>query len=364
MRTFNLILVSFVLSCGGDGSDAQPDSGSEPDKDASMSMLDAGEQTPDASGGMLDAGMVSAAGCFADAYENQVDGADYDMFSPTVAIHCTGTDHQEITGIERVVFLGDSITVGTPPTPTRDYYRSELADMLVNRFGLDAPNGVWESANPATGQSTIQDSGDFSSCAEWGARTDDLASQIGDCFPASERDKRTLVIVTMGGNDIASIAKDGIDGNTPLSVLMNDAEQFVQYMRDAVEWFYEDPSRFPNGVFVIFANVYEYTDATVELMSCPGAGLAGFDGEWSNPDDLKDLILWINEQYMSIAVDTGTDMLFMQEQFCGHGFNYADPAAPCYRGGGGERWFDDTCIHPNPRGHDELASMFMNVVDE
>ena len=30
-----------------------------------------------------------------------------------------------------------------------------------------------------------------------------------------------------------------------------------------------------------------------------------------NPQELTDVILWINEQYMSIAVDTGTDMLFL-----------------------------------------------------
>jgi hypothetical protein len=76
------------------------------------------------------------------------------------------------------------------------------------------------------------------------------------------------------------------------------------------------------------------------------------------------MVVWANEQYLEIAVDTGTDMTFMLEEFCGHGFNADNPAAPCYRGPGTEVWFDLTCIHPNPTGHARLAEMFQAVVDE
>jgi hypothetical protein len=38
--------------------------------------------------------------------------------------------------------------------------------------------------------------------------------------------------------------------------------------------------------------------------------------------------------------------------------------APCYRGPGAEVWFDLTCIHPNPTGHDKITDMFMAVVSE
>ena len=67
---------------------------------------------------------------------------------------------------------------------------------------------------------------------------------------------------------------------------------------------------------------------------------------------------------MSIAVDTGTDMLILLETFCGHGFNYDDPDGRCYRGPDAELWFDLTCIHPNPIGHAVIADMFFNVVQE
>jgi len=67
---------------------------------------------------------------------------------------------------------------------------------------------------------------------------------------------------------------------------------------------------------------------------------------------------------MKTAVDTGTDMILLLEHFCGHGYRNDDPEAPCYLGPDAPRWFDLTCIHPNPAGHQELANMFQAVVDE
>lgn len=363
-----LTIVFWMAACSSDG--PAPDvTDASSDTDADQTMTDGGSQADGASS--VDAPPQSGtpiADCLGAMFVNPeaAVGPDYDQFPVTVGSHCMGTNHQDITGIERVVFLGDSVTVGTPPTLANDFYRSRLADALVDRFGLDAPNTLWKNADPVNGTSVVQDSGDFSSCAEWGARTDDFmqsGSQISDCFPAGERSKRTLVVITMGGNDVASITKDGIDG-VPVGTLMVEAQQFIDLMRGAVEWFYDDPGKFPNGVFVIFANVYEYTDGTADIGSCPGASLAGFDGEWDDPQALKDMMLWINEQYMAIAADTGTDMLFLLEGFCGHGFRSDDPTAACYRGPGNDNWFDATCIHPDPTGHGALSDMFLAIIDE
>jgi hypothetical protein len=57
-------------------------------------------------------------------------------------------------------------------------------------------------------------------------------------------------------------------------------------------------------------------------------------------------------------------MVFMLEHFCGHGFRRDDPAGRCYRGPDADLWFDLTCIHPNPTGHQMLSDMFMAVVEE
>jgi hypothetical protein len=168
--------------------------------------------------------------------------------------------------------------------------------------------------------------------------------------------------MTMGGNDIASLTKDATNGATQADLWLK-AMSFVDLMRDAVKWFYE-PGRFPNGVFVVFANNYEFTDGTGEVESCDASALAGFDQPVPAPQELAEIVVWSNEQYLSIAVETGADMIFLLEDFCGHGLNADDPAAPCYRGPGSETWFDLTCIHPNPTGHEHIRDMFMAVINE
>jgi lysophospholipase L1-like esterase len=382
-----------LVACGDDGAmtasdagmdavamDASADAGSDADvvTDSARPDLGAprdGGRTPDArpadaasdaTADAADTGPLTVEACFADAYTSTSPVApDYEPFMPTVGSHCLGTDHQDITGVERVVFLGDSVTVGSPPTPSAEFYRSRLADALASHFGIDAPNAIWKTANPLDGRAGLMESGDFASCAEWGARTDDFldgGNQIADCFPASSRDLRTLVIMTMGGNDVSSITQDGIDG-VPIPDIWDDVRQFVRYQEDAVLWL-KEPGRFPNGVFVVFANMFEFTDGTGDVTACPSAELAGFSAAWDDPSILADMVIYAEEQYMRIAVETGTDMIFMLEEFCGHGFNHDDPSAPCYRGPGTPRWFDLTCIHPNPDGHRVIADMFMAVVDE
>ncbi|MEW5849887.1 MAG: SGNH/GDSL hydrolase family protein [Myxococcota bacterium] len=322
--------------------------------------------TPDATQPSTDAGALPLAQrCFADiARDPSEPGPDYDQFNPVIGSHCNGTNHQDIQGVERVVFLGDSVTVGTPPTASGDYYRARLADMLAERFNLDAPSAAWKMSNPLSGVSGVMFSGDFASCAKWGARTDDLFrdnSQIADCFPTEERNKKTLVVFTIGGNDIAALTKD--HAHSPYNEAYADVQEFVSLMRDAVTAL-KDPAQFPGGVYVMFGNMFEFTDGTGDVGSCPAASAAGFTEPWDHPEDLASLVIWANEQFLKMAVDTGSDMIFMLEHFCGHGFNNEDPENRCYRGPNTPRWFDLTCIHPNPDGHDQIANMFMSLVTE
>ncbi|MFO7565849.1 MAG: SGNH/GDSL hydrolase family protein [Enhygromyxa sp.] len=292
-------------------------------------------------------------------------GPGYGGTGIEIGSHCQGTNHQDIQNIERVVFVGDSVTVGTPPTGAGDFYRSILADELSFMFDLDAPSFLWEQANPLDGKAAVKESGDFASCAEWGARTDDFlrgGGQIPDCFATQDLQKTTLVITTMGGNDIAAIAKDAIEGVSE-EALWEDVEEMLDYMREAVHWLRE-PGRFPNGVFVVFANVYEFTDATADLLSCPAAGVAGFDKNPDDPEQLIEMMTYINSEFAKLAAETETDMVFMFEGFCGHGFHADNPNTQCYRGPGNATWFDLTCIHPTADGHKALAQMFLETIDE
>jgi lysophospholipase L1-like esterase len=279
--------------------------------------------------------------CFPDVGDPTAPAPAYDDFEPVVGRHCSGTNHQDISGVEKVVYLGDSVTEGTWPTLEEDFYRSRLTVSLEAEYG-----GI-----------------EVDRCSAYGARTDDLLrephQQILSCFPDVEL-KTTLVVMTIGGNDMFAAAedlRDGVDADSIAGLL----DQAYLDLEDAIRWFDDHSERFPNGVFVIFSNIYEYTDATGDMGSCPTAEILGFPGQ---VPEMRDAYVWINEQYMRLAVQTQRDMLFSLEQFCGHGFFNEDPNNECYRGPSTERWFDDTCIHPTPAGHTQIAKMFMDVVLE
>ncbi len=380
MRSSPAFLLTFLLAAceiGGDAptndtleppdeqdtdtdSDADSDTDSDADSDADADADADSDADSDA-----DTDTSAYDRCFADiAAQTHEPAPDYTQFDPTIAEHCQGTNHQDITGVERVVFLGDSVTVGTPPTAQEEFYRNILALALAERFGLDEPDWIWQGYDPFNGTTWYQDSGDFSLCAEWGARADDLMrddDQVERCLPESERDKVTLVVMTVGGNDLNSLT-EGFMEDESIESLWAETEEFMGLVRDTVEWI-KEPERFPNGVHVILTNLYEFTDATGDVTACPLAELAGY-GEAVTDPELAWMVVHAMEEFMSIAVDTDTDMLFLLETFCGHGFNYDDASGRCYRGDDAELWFDMTCIHPNAIGHAKIAEMFEAVVDE
>jgi hypothetical protein len=317
-------------------------------------------------GGVIDAATPVTLDCLNEGFVGIPSlGPQYGQFSPTMGSHCSGTNHQSIVGVERVVFVGDSVTVGTPPADPMVYYRYLLAMQLADHFGLQPPDWTWAQVNLLEGVSLSQEAGDFASCARWGARTDDLLADntlLTNCVPESQRSKKTLFVMTMGGNDISNLTQDGLAGAST-ETLWAQTEGFVALMRAAARWI-KNPANFPNGAYLVFANMFEFTDGTGDVTACPAAGIAGFGAEWEDPDLLANLVIWANEQYMDIAVESQTDMIFMLEQFCGHGFNHAQTDAPCYRGPNAQNWFDLTCIHPNELGHRAIADAFFKTITQ
>ena len=352
----------------------------EPDSSTGRASDDAGNTTggPVGSTGMAEStgstsgttgedGPGPAQACYQGVFVNPAPLPNYDQFDVEVGSHCLGTNHQSIDDVDRVVFLGDSVTVGTPPTGVNDYYRSRLAEALADHFGLDTGGsfGLWKTPNAIDGTSLVRSSGDFWSCSEWGAKNDDFAGdngQLTECFPPELDELTSLVVITMGGNDLASLARDAADGQA-FPELFATAQQSIAEKREAIEWLM-DPERFPNGNYVVFANIYEYTDATGDLQACDTSSLAGFEDPLPVPSELLTLVAWMEEQYGKIASEFGADFIFMFEEFCGHGFNADDPESLCYRGPGNENWFDLTCIHPTATGHGVIADMFLAVITE
>ena len=336
------LLALALVACGTDesvpGPESTPASADVPPSPPASTSSSAPAPAPAPSSDPTPAASkpLTAKECFKDL-AGPVAGPDYDQFKPTIAQSCAGTHHQNITGVEKLVFLGDSITVGTPPTSPTDFYSVRLTKALEAKFGSSL---------------------EVASCAGWGAETNDLLDndkQLAKCFPNETESKRTLVVMTMGGNDEHSWAKDKITA----AQAMTEAQTTADNLRAAINWL-RSPGRFTNGVYVVFANVYEYTDTSGDLGSCPAASLAGMSGQWSEG---APAVVHLEEQYMKVAVETKTDMMFMLEHFCGHGWKADDPSLQCYRGPNAERWIDLTCIHPTPAGHEQIALQFGKVID-
>ncbi len=323
----------------------QPDAGGDrrdggtvvpTDSDAGADPQDAG--VPDAA----PAGPWIGPTCFPTIWNPDIPNPNYEQFNPVIPDHCAGTNHQDIQNVQRVVFLGDSITAGTPPTLPNQLYRARLTAALRERFGDNI---------------AVDD------CSRVGARAADFHSgnnaQLERCFPDAVDDRVTLVVMTMGGNDMSEFQQQGQDGAT-LEQSLAEAGTFLGHMERALQ-FLKDPVRFPNGSSVLFTTLYEFTDGTGDVNSCLAARLVGLNGLW--PDG-PTVLIHVNEQLMRLAVQHNADILLLMEHFCGHGFRNDDENARCYRGPDTPRWFDLTCIHPNPTGHAILADMFMGLVED
>ncbi len=337
MRTW--ICFVLVAACANSKSGDGP--GPEPGTPDARVSADA-RPAVDASVPSIDAALSPIDQCFQGlvAPDPSKPKPNYNQFAPVVNSHCTGTNYQNIQGVQKVVFLGDSITAGTPPTLPTDFYRTRVANEMRTKFGPFI---------------------DVKDCSKWGARADDLLlppnNQIADCFGPVEA-KKTLVVMTIGGNDMNSIAGDASEGDTPAQT-MAKVDQFLALLENTIAYV-KNPAHFPNGAYLVFANIYEFTDGTGDLLSCPAAGLAGYSG--AAAPQMTQAYLHATEQYMRMAVQYQVDMVFMLENFCGHGFHAGDPNSICYRGPDAETWFDLTCIHPNPEGHGELAKLFKTTI--
>jgi lysophospholipase L1-like esterase len=315
---------NFDIDAGSDAVDTT-DAGSDALSDAGADAIDSSDD--DTGGG--------GSKTYEQCYPGLVDalGLDYTEQGATIGSHCRGTDQQDISNVERVVFLGDSITAGSGAS-SNNSYRALLGEQLEAQFGAD-----------------IQ----IDNCSNGGAVNADLLdNQIPECFPETEQ-ANTLVIITSGGNDIVRSAVNKPDVETGKAAV----DDLVADLEAALDFFADD-ANFSNGVSVIYANVYEYTDATGNLDSCRLASLAGLSGQW---DAGLEIYGYLESEYMRLAIERGFDMLFLEEMFCGHGWNRDDPDGPCYEDRG-ELWMSNDCIHPNEAGHAAIADGFMDVVAE
>jgi lysophospholipase L1-like esterase len=234
----------------------------------------------------------------------------------------------------RLIYLGDSITDGSGASNGNLQYTALLQD--------NAPK--WSGFDEVDLSSTYPDGLDVIDVARGGATTSTMYSQQLSAlenqlsFPASGE---TIVVFTIGGNDLQAALN-------PLANAAQIVNDTIDNMRDIIDWF-QDPSRFPDGVFIYATNVYEPSDGTGQADEC----FFGYDFESRMPELER-----YNEEFGAMGEELGFAAIDLRGQFLGHGWNFDEDGIDAYDTEDPSRWMEDDCIHPNDRGHHEVRRLF------
>ena len=239
---------------------------------------------------------------------------------------------------QRIVFIGDSITAGEGVANPNNIYLELLLDNndgkwpdhadadLAARFGdlevLDVSLNGATTASVLSGQLPRIDSA-------WGLGVTG----------------QTLVVGTIGGNDALEAI---FSGDIPA------ARDDILANFEAIVDFFQDPARFPDGTWIHLTNIYDPTDGLGQVADC----FYGLDLSAMLPD-----LELINDGSLDLAVAQGWAWVDLRGHFLGHGFLHAEPAIPEHDPDDASLWFQEDCIHPNPRGHHELRRLFLAAID-
>lgn len=234
-----------------------------------------------------------------------------------------------------LLIFGDSISTGVGADDGLSYFELLLANSdatYPNHSDIDLEDAFPTVTNVV-------------SVAESGAQTSDLAGQMSLAesrlgVPSGP----TLVIGTIGGNDLVSV----MFGQSRQTVV-NRIESNISGLVDWVQ----DPAQFPDGAYLYIANVYDPSDGVGQADGC-------FTGI-----PTSEAVLALGEANVStraMAAERGFAMVDMHGHFMGHGHNFDDSSIDAYDDADPTLWFSGDCIHPNQRGHHELRRLFFAAI--
>ncbi|MEM9075060.1 MAG: SGNH/GDSL hydrolase family protein [Myxococcota bacterium] len=238
----------------------------------------------------------------------------------------------------RMIVLGDSISAGAGAGRGSLVYHSLLVDNDDSMWPDDT-----ESDLAALTGGTVE----VIDAAVGGARTGNLAGQVdralGDIdLPAVGH---TVVVVTIGGNDLQS----ALVGGNPTGPLLDRAIAAIRAMAERLL----DPTDFPDGTSLYLAAVYDPSDGEAQIDGC------FFNLEL--PELVAALDVW-RDRYIELGEELGFSVIDALGHFHGHGHNHMNTENPFYDSADPSFWFAD-CIHPNARGHHELRRLFYEAMN-
>ena len=246
----------------------------------------------------------------------------------------------------RVIYLGDSITAGAGASSGSTSYTSLLVENDEDEWGGwgeqdlrslygDGFEVVDVSRGGATTSSLVQD------------QLPALSSELGDSVSGS-----SIVVMTVGGNDMQSALFPILLSNDPDAVATERIGEVEANMETTLDYF-EDSTRFPDGVHLFFTNIYEPSDAV-------GVSQCFFETDYSTILRHFDQA---NATMRALAEERGTAMVDLRGHFLGHGMYSDDESVEAYDAQDPTQWFSDDCIHPNDRGHHELRRLFITAIE-
>lgn len=241
--------------------------------------------------------------------------------------------------LERLVFMGDSITAGLGVSEDPLAYAR-----LLERNDDEA----WPAFADADLQS-VAPSPEVVDVAVPGATTTTVLEQqlLALTETAGASSGETAVFVTVGGNDVQqAMFRVLIEGSGAEAEVADAVEANIGALVAALL----DPALFPDGAFVYLANVYDPTHGTGLHPSCFG----GLDVSF-----MASVLDDTNDRIRSVAEANGVAMIDLHGAFLGHGHWAEDPTAPFVDPSDPTVWFTSDCIHPNDRGHHELRLQFL-----
>lgn len=241
------------------------------------------------------------------------------------------------TAAARLLVMGDSISAGYGATPRSDAYFTILARN---------DDAMWPADMAASLQTRFGAAVPVVNVAVAGATT---ATMRSNQLPALQRMApfagHTVVVITIGGNDITTSIATGNPTGAALDTAIANLRATVTFL--------QNPMNFPGGVSVYVAAVYD-----------PSDGVGFVNGCFFNlrlPSFVSALNVW-RDRYVALGTELHFAVVDALGHFHGHGHNHDDPDNPYWDDASHDMWFDD-CLHPNNRGHSEMRKLFFEAID-
>jgi lysophospholipase L1-like esterase len=260
------------------------------------------------------------------------------------------------TSAARIVVMGDSISAGygttnpssgSSPYTSLAYYSlleannntvwpSEMSDSLSAEFSV-ANIPVLNVAVPGATTGSMISSPDQRSSLDSMLFTGGATSVSG----------ATIVVITIGGNDLVAQLETDLETASDSSANQN-LSNAISNIRSVINYF--TASKFPDGVFIYLANVYDPSGGTGMLSGACAQSIAGVNTPVTDPYIEGILANW-ESAYVSLATELKFSIVDAHGGFLTHGVAATDT------------YFYRDCIHPNNEGHNELRNLFFEAID-